>query len=119
MDLNSFLEYNAHKKGVEETFPFNETTLVLKVMGKMYALTNIHEIPMRINLKCDPNRSIELRENHPEIIPGFHMNKKHWNTIIVGEGNLDQKLIYELIDHSYELVVKSLTKAKREELSQL
>jgi len=119
MDLDGLLAYISPKHGVEETFPFDEKTLVWKVMGKMFALTNITEEVLRVNLKCNPERSMELREEHPEIIPGYHMNKKHWNTLIIGEGGLEQSLILGLIDHSYELVVKSLTKAKKEELEEL
>jgi predicted DNA-binding protein (MmcQ/YjbR family) len=119
MDLDALLAYISTKLGVEETFPFDEKTLVWKVMGKMFALSNITEEVLRVNLKCDPDRSIELREEHSEVIPGWHMNKKHWNTVIIGEGGLDQSLILGLIDHSYELVVKSLTKAKKEGLAGL
>ena len=119
MDLDTLIAYISPKIGVEETFPFDEKTLVWKVMGKMFALSNITEEVLRVNLKCDPERSIELREEYPEIIPGYHMNKKHWNTVIIGEGGLEQSLILGLIDHSYELVVKSLTKAKKEELAEL
>lgn len=119
MDLDTLIAYILPKSGVEETFPFDEKTLVWKVMGKMFALSNITEEVLRVNLKCDPERSIELREEYPEIIPGYHMNKKHWNTVIIGEGGLEQSLILGLIDHSYELVVKSLTKAKKEELAEL
>jgi predicted DNA-binding protein (MmcQ/YjbR family) len=119
MDLDTLLAYISTKLGVEETFPFDEKTLVWKVMGKMFALSNITEEVLRVNLKCDPDRSIELREEHSEVIPGWHMNKKHWNTVIIGEGGLDQSLILGLIDHSYELVVKSLTKAKKEGLAGL
>ncbi|MDF1696880.1 MAG: MmcQ/YjbR family DNA-binding protein [Saprospiraceae bacterium] len=119
MDLDGLIRYNAAKAGVEETFPFDENTLVWKVMGKMFAASNITEDPLRVNLKCDPDWALELRDEYPEIIPGYHMNKKHWNTVIVGEGNLDQSIILKLIDHSYGLVVKSLTKAKKMELEQL
>lgn len=119
MDLDGLIGYNAQKAGVEETFPFDEDTLVFKVMGKMFAATSITDLPFRVNLKCDPEWSIELRDEHPEITPGWHMNKKHWNTVVIGEGNLDQSLILQLIDHSYELVVKSLTKAKKLELEAL
>ncbi len=117
MQLEEFIAYSTVKAGVEETFPFDETTLVLKVMGKMFALAGINADPFRINLKCDPERATELREEHEEITPGYHMSKKHWNTVVVGEGMLDQSLILELIDHSYDLVVKGLTKAKKEELA--
>lgn len=119
MDLDGLISYIGAKAGVEETFPFDEHTLVWKVMGKMFGASNIVEQPLRINLKCDPDRAIELRDEHAEILPGWHMNKKHWNTVIVGEGQLEQSLLLELIDHSYQLVVKSLTKAKKAELEEL
>jgi len=119
MQLEQFIEYCVTKPGVEETFPFDQNTLVMKVMGKMWAATNIEDHPFRINLKCDPERAVELRDEHEEIIPGWHMNKKHWNTVIAGEGMLQQSLILELIDHSYDLVVSGLTKAKKAELKKL
>ncbi len=119
MDLDGLMSYNATKAGVEETFPFDEDTLVFKVMGKMFAATSITDQPFRVNLKCDPEWAIELRDEHEEIIPGWHMNKKHWNTVVIGEGNLEQSLILKMIDHSYDLVVKSLTKAKKLELEEL
>jgi predicted DNA-binding protein (MmcQ/YjbR family) len=119
MDLDGLIAYTSPKPGVEETFPFDDKILVWKVMEKMFALSNITEEVLRVNLKCDPDRSIELREEHSEIIPGYHMNKTHWNTVIIGEGGLKQSLILSLIDHSYELVVNSLTKAKKEELAEL
>ena len=119
MDLDGLISYSATKAGVEETFPFDEDTLVFKVMGKMFAATSITDQPFRVNLKCDPEWAMELRDEYPEIIPGWHMNKTHWNTVIIGEGNLEQSLILKLIDHSYDLVVKSLTKAKKLELEEL
>lgn len=119
MDLEGLMSYCSAKAGVEETFPFDENTLVFKVMGKMFGATNITEEVLRVNLKCNPEKSLELRDLHPEIIPGYHMNKKHWNTVIIGEGQLPQSLILELIDHSYHTVVKSLTKAKKVELEEL
>jgi len=119
MDLDGLISYNAQKAGVEETFPFDEDTLVFKVMGKMFALSSITDQPFRVNLKCDPEWAMELREEHQEITPGWHMNKKHWNTVVIGEGTLDQSLILKMIDHSYDLVVKSLTKAKKAELEEL
>ena len=85
----------------------------------MYAAASIIQQPLQVNLKCDPEWSLELRDNYPEIVPGFHMNKKHWNTVIIGEGNLELSLILKLIDHSYDLVVKSLTKPKKKELEEL
>jgi predicted DNA-binding protein (MmcQ/YjbR family) len=119
LDLDGLISYNATKGGVEETFPFDENTLVFKVMGKMFAATSIFEEPLRVNLKCDPEWAIELRDEYPNVIPGFHMNKKHWNTVIIGEGNLEQSLILKMIDHSYNLVVKSLTRVKKLELEEL
>lgn len=117
MNIEEFRDYCLAKKGVTESFPFDETTLVFKVI-KMFALTDTED-EFRINLKCDPERAIALREEYPDyIIPGYHMNKQHWNTIIM-HGNVPEKLIYELIDHSYELIVSSLTKKQREELASM
>lgn len=118
MNLESFREYCLAKPGVEETFPFGEDTLVFKVMGKMFALTGLDSAVFTINLKCDPERSIELREAHHEIQPGYHMNKQHWNTVNC-EGELDERLLLELVDHSYTLVVKSLSKKIQAELANL
>lgn len=116
MDIEIVRQYCINKKGVTEGFPFNETTLVFKVMGKIFALLNL-EFPHSINLKCEPLRAIELREKFEEIAPGYHMNKKHWNTLELG-GTLNNQLIRELIDHSYELVVKSLPKKLQKELDE-
>lgn len=114
MNIEEFRDYCMKKKGATESFPFDETTLVFKAV-KMFALTDV-ESEFRINLKCDPERAITLREEYPDyIIPGYHMSKKHWNTIIM-HGNVPEKLIFELIDHSYELIVASLTKKQRAEL---
>lgn len=118
MNIEEFHHYCLSKKGVEETFPFDEVTLVFKVMGKMFALTGLDNETFEVNLKCDPERSIELRELYEEIHPGFHMNKKHWNTVNF-EGTLENKMLMELIDHSYELVVSKLKKADRELLKKL
>ena len=118
MDIESFHTYCLSKKGVEETFPFDEVTLVFKVMGKMFALTSLKAEVFRVNLKCDPEKALELREEYPAIIPGWHMNKKHWNTVYFEEG-LEDALLIELIDHSYDLVVKGLKKKDRELLAAL
>lgn len=115
MDIEYLREYCLAKAGTTESFPFDESTLVFKVMNKMFALSNLEREPLAINLKCDPEYAIELRDTYAEVQPGYHMNKKHWNTVTI-EGELEQKMILSLIDHSYELVVKSLPKAKREEL---
>lgn len=102
------------KKGVTEGFPFDETTLVLKVGGKMFALLNLDKNPS-VNLKCDPERAIDLREHHDAILPGYHMNKVHWNTVML-EGSLPDSLVSELIGHSYDLVYQSLPKKAKEEV---
>ena len=118
MDIETYRNYCLSKKGVEETFPFDEVTLVFKVMGKMFALTGLDNTNFEVNLKCDPERAMELREEFAQIRAGFHMNKKHWNTIAFEEGLTDD-LLYELIDHSYDLVVAKLKKADREFLKNL
>ena len=113
MNIEDYRNYCLAKKGVEETFPFDEVTLVFKVMNKMFALTGLAAEEFRINLKCDPERAIELREEYDgDIIAGWHMSKKHWNTVYCERG-LDDRLIMELIDHSYDLVVSKLTKKDR------
>ena len=115
MNIEEFREYCLSKKYVTECFPFDETTLVFKVAEKMFALTGLEQKPTKVNLKCNPEKSILLREEHEAIIAGFHMSKKHWNTVTI-EGNLSTTLIIELIDHSYDLVVKGMTKKKQKEL---
>jgi predicted DNA-binding protein (MmcQ/YjbR family) len=118
MNIEEFRDYCLHKKGVEETFPFDEHTLVFKVMGKMFALVPLERQPSQVNLKCEPERAIQLRETYDGIIiPGYHMSKKHWNTLYLD--NLSPRLIIELIDHSYELVVSKLTRKLQEELNAL
>jgi predicted DNA-binding protein (MmcQ/YjbR family) len=105
-------------KGVEETQPFGPDTLVYKVMGKAFALTGLDAEAFRVNLKCDPERAIELRDAYPDlIIPGWHMNKKHWNTVYFELG-LSDELLRQLIDHSYHLVTAGLPKKVQEELHQ-
>ena len=111
------MTYCLAKPGVEETLPFGPDTLVMKVAGKMFALTGLDEADFRLNLKCDPIRAVELREQYPDlIIPGWHMSKKHWNTVYVENGELSDSLVRELIDHSYDLVVAGLPKKAREAL---
>ncbi|MGB3152174.1 MAG: MmcQ/YjbR family DNA-binding protein [Maribacter sp.] len=117
MNIEEFREYCLSKKGITEEFPFDETTLVFKVMGKMFALCGLERIPCQVNLKCDPDRAIELRENYDGIIAGWHMSKVHWNTIFIE--SLPPKLICELIDHSYELVVSKFTKKLKSALDAL
>ncbi|MCU0348204.1 MAG: MmcQ/YjbR family DNA-binding protein [Saprospiraceae bacterium] len=117
MNIEELRTYCLQKKGVEETFPFDEETLVFKVLGKMFALTGLDEIECSANLKCDPEWAIELRETYPDdITPGYHMNKKHWNTVKC-EAGLEDAFLKKLIDHSYELVVASLPKKMRDALA--
>ena len=103
MDLPDVIAHILSKPGAGETTPFGPDTLVYKVGGKMFALTAPDDFPARLNLKCDPERSMVLRDQYESIIPGYHMNKRHWNTLILN-GGIPSKLIRELIDHSYELV---------------
>jgi predicted DNA-binding protein (MmcQ/YjbR family) len=110
-----FREYCLKKDFVEECFPFDENTLVFKVAGKMFALSGLERVPFQINLKCDPDRSEELRERFPAVQGAYHMSKKHWNTILI-DGTVPVKLILELIDHSYDLALNSLPKKTRAEL---
>lgn len=108
MNIEDFRAFCLAKKAVTESFPFDATTLVFKVAGKMFALTDLNP-PFQINLKCDPERAIELRETYACITPGYHMNKKHWNTITI-DGSLTDDFLEKLIQHSYELVIESLPK---------
>ncbi len=114
MNLEEFRTYCLNLKGTSEGFPFDAQTLVFKVMGKMFALTDVESFES-VNLKCDPERAIELRESYSGIAPGYHMSKKHWNTVRFHE-DVNDKMVYELVDHSYELVVSSLTKKLQNEL---
>ena len=118
MHIEAFREFCLSKKGTEETFPFGDTTLVFKVMGKAFALTGLDNEKFEVNLKCDPDYAIELREQYADVRPGFHMNKKHWNTVHF-EGELSDQLLIELTNHSYDLVVKGLRKKDREFLENL
>ena len=114
MHIEEFRDYCLLKPGVTDETPFGPDTLVFKVGGKLFALTNINTFGS-INLKCDPERAAELREQHDYVQPGYHMNKKHWNTVLIGTGATDQQL-REWTDHSYDLVVASLPRVVREEL---
>jgi len=114
MNIEEFREYCLAKKGVTESFPFDDSTLVLKVSDKMFALANL-DGPLSLNLKCDPEKAIELRETYEAVKPGYHMNKQHWNTIEI-DGSISLKIIKQLIDHSYDLVVSKLPKVKQKAL---
>ena len=115
MNVETIREYCLLKTGCSESFPFGEETLVFKVGDKIFALMGLNSEDPGINLKCDPEYAIELREQYEAILPGYHMNKKHWNTVKIAQG-LSDSLIKELIDHSYNLVYKSLPKKVKEEL---
>lgn len=109
MNIEELRDYCITKQSVEESFPFDEETLVFKVMDKVFLLTDIESNPLQFNVKCDPEMAIQLRENHPCVLPGYHMNKKHWNTIIC-DGSMSKSELKKWIDHSYDLVFASLPK---------
>ncbi len=115
MDLETIRKYCLEKESVTESFPFGESTLVFKVCGKIFLLMALDNQPLQFNVKCDPEKAEELRENYASVIPAFHMNKKHWNTIIVN-GEINSKLMREMIDDSYSLVVRSLPLKDRKNL---
>ena len=112
MNVEELRNYCLALKSVEETLPFGPDTLVFKVAGKMFAAMGLEWEETAINLKCDPERAEQLRDQHEDVIPGYHMSKNHWNTVYTERG-LDQELITDLIDHSYDLVVSKLPKKIR------
>jgi predicted DNA-binding protein (MmcQ/YjbR family) len=117
MDIIEFREYCLSKKGVTEEFPFDKVTLVFKVMGKMFAVTGLdHVETFKISLKCDPELAVELREKYDCIEGAYHFNKKYWNSVII-DGTIPVDEIKKQIDHSYDEVVKKLTKKDREMLN--
>ena len=116
MNIEELRDYCISLKAVTESFPFDETTLVFKVMNKMFCLLSLNKI--QVNLKNSPDKNIELRAHYPAIIPGYHMNKEHWNTIEL-DGSVPPKLVIELIDESYGLIIESLPKKKQEEFKYL
>lgn len=118
MNIEEIREYCLSLKGVEEGFPFGETTLVFKVMGKMFCLCGLENNPVSCNVKCEPEKAIELREEYTGVEPGYHMNKQHWNTIVF-DGSFDDELGRQWITDSYNLVASSLTKKLKEELAQI
>ncbi len=117
MNIESYRNYCLSKKGVTEEFPFDSNTLVYKVMGKMFALTDVDGF-VSFNVKCDPELAIELREEYSGVLPGYHMSKKHWNTIVM-DGSIPDDKALEWIDDSYQLVIQKLSKTLKEELNLL
>ena len=115
MNIEEIREYCLAKPAVTEGFPFNDTALVFKVAGKMFALLDLSEDSRGISLKCDPELAIELREKHPEVTGAWHFNKTHWNAVIL-TGRIKNQQLMEWIDHSYELVVKSLPRSRQEKM---
>lgn len=122
MNIEELRDFCISKKGVTEHFPFDDVTLVFKVMNKMFALVGLHQWEsgeQKINLKCNPEKANELRADYEGISAGFHMSKKHWNTVIMNNSDVSDQLVFQLIDHSYDLVVQGLTKKAKAELENL
>lgn len=115
MNIQAYREYCLAKPGVTEDFPFDEKTLVFKVCGKMFALVDV-DFFESVNLKCDPEKALELRASYPGIKPGYHMNKKHWNTV-ENDGSIEDEFLLQMTDESYDLVVQKLTKKEKSMLS--
>jgi len=118
MHIEQFRDFCLSKKGVTESFPFDEDVLVFKVLNKMFALTSLKSPDFKVSLKCNPEKAMELRETYDSIKPAFHMNKKHWNSVNV-DSLLDDSLFLELVNHSYDLVIKGMTKKDKEILMNL
>jgi predicted DNA-binding protein (MmcQ/YjbR family) len=117
MNIEELRDYCLNKKGVTESFPFDKDTLVFKVMNKMFALTGLTG-DLKVSLKCDPEKAVELREHYDFVRPGYHMSKVHWNTIDIFK-TMDDRMLKSWIDDSYNLIVKSLTKKLQAELNEL
>ena len=115
MTLEQLKKHCLSKAGAVEDFPFDFTTMTFKVGGKIFALTDINDTPLRLSLKCDPFLAQNLRAEYPAVIPGYHLNKQHWNTVIL-DGTITDSQLSEWIDHSYDLVFKTLTKALKKEI---
>ncbi len=114
MTLEELRQYCLSKPGTTEEFPFDQSTLVFKVLGKMYVLTDV-DVFDSINVKCDPEKAVELRERYEEVTPGYHMSKTHWNTVRT-DGSLSDRLLFEWVDESYRLVAAGLPSSKRNRL---
>jgi len=117
MNLDVIREYALKKRCVTECQPFGDDTLVYKVMDKVFMLMSI-EVPVKVNLKCNPEHAIELREQYESVIPGYHMNKTHWNTVIL-DNTILPKEIFKMVDDSYDLIVEAFSKKKRDEYNKL
>ena len=115
MNIEAFREYCLGKPAATEGTPFGPDDIVFKVEGKIFAIAALMEVPPAVNLKCDPDLALELRDRYEQVRPGYHMNKKHWNTVVL-DGVIPRDEIRKMIDHSYDLVVQSLPKTKREKL---
>jgi predicted DNA-binding protein (MmcQ/YjbR family) len=118
IELQWVLEHCREKRGITEDFPFDDRTLTVRVGGKIFMLTDIHSNPLRINLKCDPLTALDLRDEFDAVTPGYHMNKVHWNTVIL-DGSIPEDRVRWMIDHSYDLVFSKLKKKERERIENL
>ena len=116
MDAEELREYCLSLPGTHEDFPFGPDTSAFKVAGKIFALSRLAEDPLRISLKCDPALAEELREAHAAVMPGYHLNKRHWNTVII-DGSLSDEMISDMVEDSYDLIVNKLPRAQRQALS--
>ena len=116
MNAESLRMYCLDKTGVEESQPFGPDNLVYKIGGKMFLLISLDTVPLQFNTKCDPDNALELREQHACVLPGYHMNKKHWNTVVV-DGTVSDKLLLKWVDDSYNLVFDSLPRRIKAELA--
>jgi len=118
MNLESLRDYCMELPGVTEELPFGPDTLVFKVMGKMFALTSLDSSAFSFNVKCDPEKAEELRASYTDVLPGYHMSKKHWNTVRV-TGSISSELLFSWLKDSYDLVANTLTKMAKQELQHL
>lgn len=117
LNIEQIREYCLRRPGeITEEFPFDEDTLAFKVHGKIFLLTSLSQRPLSVNLKCDPELAVTLRKRYEAVQPGYHMNKKHWNTVVI-DGGISRKEVLEMIDHSYDQVVRGLSKSVRDELA--
>ena len=116
MNLETFREYCLSKSAAKESTPFGPDNVVFKVEGKMFAIAALEEVPSAVSLKCDPDLALELRDRYEQVRPGYHLNKRHWNTVVL-DGAIPDHEIRQMVDHSYNLVVQGLPKIHREKLN--